>query len=263
MFRNFNSFPFRICNIPDPVPDDENNPKPDPTGGFTEAQLKAMGAMVNQVVSSHLKRQPTLADQLKEVKWQDLLAPVVKELVPVPDPKEPKKPEVSEYEKQLAKIAADLQTEQRARIEAENRAKASDAARRTDAGKLRLRSALTGHVQDAALDHVINHLTVVGNRMVVDEDGVARLRVKRSPHPGLLPEEMEVPVEDAIKDILAEPDMKIFIPAPRGSGNSNPGPGGKNSSSANFVGEASTDEEKVRRAMIRADELKQKFGLQG
>lgn len=263
MFKNFSSFPFRICNIPDPVPDTDNNPDKDSTGGFTDAQLKAMGAMVNQVVSSHLKRQPTLADQLKEVKWQDLLAPVVKELVPVPEPKEPKKPEVSEYEKQLAKLTNDFQASERARIEADNRAKASEAARRTDAGKLRLRSVLTGQVNDGALDHVINHLTLVTNRMVVDEDGNAKLRVKRPSFPGAPPEEMEVPIEDGIKDILSESDMKIFLPAPKGSGGSNPGPGGKGFSSVNFTGEAKTDEERVTRALAKAEALKAKFNLAG
>lgn len=268
MFKNFSSFPSRICNLPDPVKDTDNSggggdPAPD-LGGFTEAQIKAMGAMVNTVVSSHLKRQPSLADQLKEVKWQDLLAPVVKELIPTPDPKPDKKPEETEYQKQLANLQAQFQAEQKARLDADNRAKASEIARRNDAGKLKLRSALTGKVQDEALDHVINHLTVVNNRMIVDEDGTTKIRVKRPEFASYGPlVDVDVPVEEGIKQLLAEPEMKIFIPAPRGSGGSNPGPGVKNHGSSSFTGEATTDEEKVRRALIRADELKAKFNLDG
>ncbi len=258
--KNFGCYSPSVCRNTDTDTDNTGgggSSKDDANGGFTEAQLKAMGNMVNMVVTSHLKRQPTLADQLKEVKWSDLLAPVVKELVPTKEEKTTgTKPELSEYEKQLAKLTNDFQAEQRARVEADNRAKASEAARRTDAGKLKLRSALTGKVNDGAIDHVVNHLTLVTNRMIVDDDGNAKLKVKRPSFVGAPPEDMEVSIEDGIKDILNESDMKIFLPAPAGSGGKNPGPGNKNHSSASFVGEAKTDAEKVHRALVRENEAK-------
>ncbi len=237
------------------------------TAGFSEAQLKYLGGVFNQVVTSHLKRQPTVADQLKDFKWEDVLAPMVQKLVPVPEPKpEPgsgKKADLSEYERQLAKLTTDFQNSEKARIDAENKARNSEQARRNDAGKLKLRSALTGHITDGALDHVINHLTLVSNRLVVDEDGNTRIRVKRPEFPGAPPIDMEVPIEDSIKDILSESDMKIFIPAPKGSGGSNPGPGGKGGThSSQFTGEAKTDAEKVNRALTREREIKQRLGIE-
>lgn len=251
---------------PEVPPEEKGGGGSDDTGGLTEAQVKYLGGMVNQIVTSHLKRQPTIADQLKDFKWDEVLTPVVQKLVPSPNPgsedKGGKKPELDEYQKQLAKLAEDVKNSEKSRIDAENRAKASETARRVDAGKLKLRSALTGHVNDGALDHVINHLTVVSNRLVVDDDGNAKLRVKRPEFPGMPPMDIEVSVDDAIKDILSESDMKIFLPAPGGKGGSNPGPGGKTVHSSQFSGVATTDAEKIFRAQTRENELKAKYGIQ-
>lgn len=261
--RNFGCYRSPICLSPDPDPENKPGGGGNENGGFSEDQLKAIGGMVNQVVTSHLKRQPTLADQLKEVKWSELLEPVVKGLVPQQQETktEPgKKPELSEYEKQLAKLTSDFQNAEKARVDAENRAKAAETARKVDAGKLKLRSALTGQVNDGALDHVINHLTVVTNRLIVDEDGNAKLKVKRPEFPGSPPVEMEISIDDAVKDILSESDMKIFLPPPKGASGSNAGPGGKITSSSQFTGEAKTDEERTMRAMVRERELFAKYG---
>lgn len=258
--KNFGCYSPSICFAPEIPPEDK--PADPPAGGFTEDQQKAMVALMNQVVTSQLKRQPSFADQLKEVKWGEMLAPVLKDLVPATEtkPADKNKPEISEYEKQLAKLTNDLQNESKFRIEAENKAKASESARRNDAGKLKLRSALTSHVTDGALDHVINHLTVVTNRMVVDDDGNAKLRVRRPELPGMPPIDMEVSIEDGIKDILSEPDMKIFIPAPAGKGGANPGPGSKGVHSSQFTGEAKTDAEKIYRAQVKEAEIAAKYG---
>jgi hypothetical protein len=264
MLRNFGCYPVSICRAPEPDPENKGGGGGAPeNGGFTEEQLKVFSNVANQVMTAHLKRQPALADQLKDFKWEDVLAPVIQKLAPTPEPKpEPgtKKPELNEYEKQLAKLTNDFQTESKARLDAENRAKASEIARRNDAGRLKLRNALTGHVNDGALEHVINHLTLVSNRLVVDEDGSTKLKVKRPEFPGAPPIEMEVGVDDAIKDILSEADMKIFIPAPKNAGGSNPGPGSKGYKSSQFTGEATSDQEKALRAQVRAEEMAAKYG---
>lgn len=250
---------------PDPVVDDGKGGgnDDDKSGGFTEAQMKVLGSTINAAITNHSKRLPQLADQLKEVNWKDLLAPVVKDMVPQPTPTDTqKKPELSDYERQLAKLNEDLKSEQKLRIEAETKRAASESARRIDSGRTSLRNALIGQVNDGALDHIVNHLTLVTNRLVVDEDGVAKIKVKKPEMPGFPPVEMEVTVEDGIKDILSEPDMKIFLPAPRGSGGGNPGPGGK-ISSASFVGEAKTDAEKISRALVREKEILAKYGQRG
>ncbi len=236
------------------------------TPAFTDAQLKALGGLLNQTVTSHLKRQPPLAEQLQSMNWAELLAPVVKGMIPEApsqeDPKSPRKPELSEYEKQIATISKELETFRKKAADAENMAKASEMARKIDAATLKLRSALTGKVQEHALDHAVNHLTLVGKRLVVDEDGTARIKVKKPLFAGYPPEEQELPIEEAISDVLSESDMKIFLPAPRGNG-SNPGPaGGKGAlTSASFTGEPKSEAEKLMRAQILEQEFKAKLNI--
>lgn len=236
-------------------------PKPE-FGGFTEAQMKAIGAVVNSAVTAHKGRGPSFEEQLKAVNWAEMLTPVIKGIVPSTEPKaEPgKKPELSDYEKQLMKLQEDVKNSEKARIEAENRAKSTELARRVDSAKLKLRSALTGNVVPGAEDHVVNHLTVVSNRLVVDENGDTRIKVKRPEFPGFPPVDVEVSIEDGLKDILSESELKIFVQPPKGSGGGNPGPGGKGLTSASFQGEAKTDAEKAQRAMIKAQELTRKYG---
>ncbi len=236
----------------------------DENGGFTEAQLKVLGGMLNNVVTSHMKRLPSFDEQVKSTNWAEILSPVIQAAIPKPDnddkSKGSKTPELSEYEKQIAKLSQDMEGFKRQAQEAQQRAQAAELARKVDAGKMKLRSALTGHVQDHALDHVVNHLTLVSNRLVVDEDGTPKLKVRKPDMPGFPPTEKELPIEDAIKDVLSESDMKIFLPAPKGGG-TNPGPKGTGvTSSSQFVGEAKTDDEKVARAMIREKEILEKYG---
>ncbi len=263
---SFNGFfNTRIHGVPEPVVDTENKPaEKNEYAGFTKEQVEFFGKMLNGAITGHMSRQPSLADQLKEVKWEDFLAPVVQKIVPAPtntetEPGTKKKPETSEYEKQLLKLQEDFNKAEKARVDAENRAKSAEMARKVDSGKSKLRSALSGHVNDGALDHVINHLTVISNRLVVDDDGNAKLKVKRPEYPGMPPVEMEIPVDDAINDILSESDMKIFLPVPKGSNNGNPGPG-KKVHSSQFTGEAQSDEEKAMRALIREKEIAEKYG---
>lgn len=249
---------------PEPDPDNSGGGGGVDNAGFTDAQLKVFGNMMNTVMSSHLKRLPSFEDQIKATNWQEILAPVIKASIPEPSTEEKgksKTPELSEYEKQLAKMAADMEGFKKQAIDAENKAKASEAARRHDAGKMRLRSALTGQVNEHALDHVVNHLTLVSNRLVVDDDGSVRLKVTKPELPGFPPTEQELPLETAIKDVLSESEMKIFLPAPKGGG-SNPGPGAKGGiTSASFTGEPKTDAEKLMRAAVFEKELRAKLGI--
>ena len=233
---------------------------------WTKEQLEAIGGIVNSAITSHMKRIPTLADQLKDFKWEDVVAPIVQKHVPKielddPDTKgKGKGKELTEYEKQLAKLTTDFQNSEKLRVEAENKAKAAESARRTDAGKQKLRTVLGGNILEGSMEHVINHLTLVNNRLVVDDEGNTLIKVKRPEFTGGPPVETLVPVEDSLKDILSESDMKIFIQAPKGSGNSHPGPGGKGLSSASFTGEAKTDQEKLLRAKVYEEEFRRKYG---
>jgi hypothetical protein len=248
----------------------EDNKEGDPgkTGGdppkevFSKEQITAIATVVNSAVSAHMGRQPKFEDSLKSVKWGELLAPVLKELVPTPDPKPGSGgKEPTELEKQILKLNNDFENERKLRIEAENKRNAAEEARRADAGKTKLRSLLTGKVVDGALDHAVNHLTLVQNRLSFDENGNPVIKVKRAQMPGFPPEEVEVSLEDGIKDILEEADLKIFLPVPKSNGGANPGPGGKGSQSSNsFTGEAKTEAEKLHRAMVREQELVAKYG---
>ena len=257
----------RSCILRAPEPDPENkgggggNNEPD-LGGLTEAQIKAIASIANQAITSHMKRQPALADQLKDFKWDEVLGPIVTKMVPVPAPEGGKgaKGTESEFEAQIKKLAGDLEKQTRATQEAESKRAAAENARRVDAAKLNLRSALTGKVMDGALDHAINHLTLVQNRLNVDENGNATIKVKRPEYPGAPPTEIEVGLNEAIKDILEEADMKVFIAPPKGQGTSAGPKTGFGGRQISFEGEAKSEEEKLARAAVREADLLAKYG---
>ena len=251
------------------MPDDDKETKTtenNDNGGFTEAQLKVFGGMINAAITNHNKHNsgPSFEEQLNSINWAEKLGPVIQGLIPKPDDdagNKGKKPELSDYEKQLAKLTNDLEASNRRAAEAESKRIAAETARRNDAGRTRLRNALNGQVLDGALDHVVNHLTVVSNRLIVDEDGNVKLKVKRPELPGFPPTEQEVNLEDGIKDILSESEMKIFIPATRNSGGDRSSNGsGAKVTSASFKGEATTDAEKASRAIVREQEMASKYG---
>lgn len=257
------------------------SPEGDPASGggggddeapaFTDAQLKAIAQVVNSAVTSHGKRQPTLAEQLKGVNWGELLAPEFAKLTSATssdgadaddeDSAPPaKKPKKSDSDKRIEALMAEIAEEKKARLDAEERRLKAEQDRRVDAAKIKLRTALQGKLAPGALEHAIDRLTVVQNRLKVDENGNATFKVRRAPYKGLPEEDAELSMDEALPLILAEEDMKIYLPAPSGGGGKNPGPRG-NGAIPTYSTPANTEEEKLRRAYEREVALATKLNI--
>ncbi len=256
-------------------------PEGDPAGGgdpgtgdntdtpaFTEAQQKAMGQLVNQAITSHLKRElpKTFADGLKGVNWKEILSPQLADLLPKTTPEDSeggkpgKKPNETEQDRRIQQLATELENEKKSRVTAEQARQKAEQDRKIDNGKQKLRSALADKCAAGALDHAIDRLTVVQSRLSVDENGNALFRVRRPEYPGGSPVDVDLSLEDALPILLAEDDMKIYLAPPKGdSGGRNPGPR-SNGQIPQYNTPANSDEEKVRRAYEKEQALIARFG---
>jgi hypothetical protein len=233
-------------------------PEPENTGGggtpaFTDEQQAAIGQIVNQAVTSQLKRGlgPAIGEALKATKWDEVLAPSVNGLldkyldgVPNPDdgdgdtdpaPKPGKTGKKSgndsALEAQLQKLATELETERKARQAAETARTDAEQKRLLDGANTAFRNALQPKLRPDLLDVAVGHF---GSGLKVGEDGSALLRVKKAPYKGAPEEDMDLPLGEALPILLAAENMKPFLPAPgapsdpkRGGGprdHHNPGP---------------------------------------
>jgi len=205
------------------------------TPPFSDAQLAIIGQTVNAAVTSHLKRQPALADQLKAVDWKSMLGPVVSELVPKPDDggsggdsggKGGKaKGGDDAMARQLKELADKYEASEKRAAEAERLRTESETNRKLDAAKLKLRSGLADKLAPGMVDVAIDHLTVVQGRLKVDDQGNPTFRVKRSAYKGGPEEDAEVSLDEALTTLIDEPGMKIFKAAPKPpTGGGPPGP---------------------------------------
>lgn len=261
------------------------SPEPDPAGGggggggndnlpanpFSDEQQTALGQMVNQAITSHMKRglAPAIAEAMKATNWGEILAPEITKLIPKVEPgdDDPAKPKPkgggqSDLERQIAKLAAELETEKLGRTEAEKRRMQAEQDRRQDAAKIKLRTALQDKVAPGALEHAVAYLTVVENRLKVDENGNATFRVRRAPYKGAPEEDVDVSLEEAIPVVLGEETMKVYLPPPKGSGGNNPGPKG-NGAIPQYTTPASTEDEKSRRVLEKTAALLARHNLPG
>lgn len=262
-------------------------PEGDPAGGggsgeggepvkpFTDEQLTAIGQVVNAATTSQLKRMlgPSIAEGLKGMNWGELLTPEITKLVPPPsngsgggddDPAGGKggkgKSGNSELERRVQELASQLETEKKQRQAADEARQKAEQDRRVDAAKIKLRNALQDKVAPGALEHAVDRLTIVQNRLKVDENGNVTFRVKRAPYKGAPDEETDVSLEEAIPAVLAEEDMKIFVAAPKGNSDGrSPAPRGS-ASFPNYATPAQTDEEKAKRAYEKEQALLSRYG---
>jgi hypothetical protein len=202
---------------------------------FSEEQLAAIGQTVNAAVTSHLKRQPALAEQLKGVDWKGLIGPVVTELIPKPDDsgsgggsgdggkaKGGKAASDDAVARQLQELATKLEASETARKEEARLRAESETNRKLDAAKLKLRSGLADKLAPGMTDIAIDHLTLVQGRLKVDEQGNALFRVKRAPYKGAPEADEDIALEEAIPVLLEEPGMKLFRAAPKPTGGGGP-----------------------------------------
>lgn len=241
----------------------------EPAPAFTEDQLKAIGTVVNQAITTHAKRKPekSLADELKAVDWKAIVTPVLegwateKKLVGSDTPPA----DHSKPDPKVAALEAKLQAlETKSREDAEKLARAQSEARDKDA-MAALRSALGQHVRADALDIAARDLFHAQKRVTFDEQGNPLFTVKRAAYAGGTEEDTPMPLADGVQHWLKSSEAKFFLPPPGGSGAP---PGGAPSARRVAAGAdglpvydkpATTDAEKVRRAAEQAQALAAKY----
>lgn len=252
------------------------SPDPDPTGGggggdpapaFSEDQIKAIGQVVNQAITSHKSRKPekSLADELKGVDWKTTLAPIFEtwatenKLTGQPPGDQPTKPDPK-----LAALEAKLQAlEIKGREDAEKIARAQAEARDKDAFAA-LRGALGPHVRQDALEIAASHLFTAQKRVTFDENGNPLFTARRASYAGGSEEDVPMPLADGVQHWLKSNEAKFFLPSPSGAA---PAGGAPSQRRAGLGADgmpvydkpATTDAEKARRAAEQAQALAAKY----
>lgn len=231
---------------------------------FSEDQVKHISQIVNSAVSAQLGRNLSKAvgEGLKSMNWSEIIAPEVQKLAPQPAPgdKTPAKAADSDLEKRIQQLADDLEKANKLRLDSESAREKAENGRRVDAARSKLRNALSEKVAAGALDHAVDRLTLVQNRLTVDENGNATLKVKRPEFKSGPLVDVDLSIEEALPVLLAEDDMKIYLPAPSGGGGKNPGPrsGGQ---LPTYSAPATTDQEKVARALEKERALTARLNI--
>lgn len=246
-----------------PEPDLENEGG---DAGFSEAQVKLIGQIVNQATTAQLKRNlgPGIAEAVKAINWTEMIAPEIAKLAP-PAPDEGKgkgkTPESTDLDRRIQQLAEDLEKEKKRAVDADTARQKAEHGRKVDAARTKLRNALADKVASGALDHAVDRLTLVQNRLNVDDDGNATFRVRRPEYKGGQLVDIDLSIEEALPVLLAEEDMKIYMPAPSGNSQKNGGP--RNSGTLpTYATPAQTDLEKVQRALEKERALAARFNIQ-
>lgn len=207
----------------------EENKPPDEGGGggspktpFTDEQLAAIGQTVNAAVTSHLKRQPAFADQLKSVDWKATLGPVLSDLLPKPDEggsgggdKTKGGKADDAVAKQLKELADKLEASEKRAVDLEKARSDAESQRAMDRAQADLRNALQPSVRPELLDVLVDHLAVSKGRLKVGESGPT-LTVKKAPYKGAPEQDEDLPLAEAVAILLASEEAKVFLPAPSG-----------------------------------------------
>jgi hypothetical protein len=215
----------------------------DPAKPFSDEQQTAIAQIVNSAVTSQLKRGlgPAIGDALKGMNWAEALkldetldaklGKILNDLEDGADPdkggtdgKPPAKPD-TEIQRQLTKLAEDLEKEKAARQAA--LAEAAEMKRSHEFGTARqkLYEALKPHASETLHDVWVDNL--IHHKRLKVEEGAALLEVEYAPVKGLPKQKDFLPLEEAITHLVASDEAKRFRPAPGTEGGAgSPGPRG-------------------------------------
>jgi hypothetical protein len=240
------------------------NQSQEPQAPFSEAQVAALGQVINAAITSHSKRQKPLAEELKTIDWKGFLSPVVQELTkPAGEQQQqaPTKPapEIAAMQAKIQELTTALQ--QQAEV-----AKQQTEAARNAKAMADLKTALAPHVRPEALEIAASHLFVAQKRVTFDENGNPLLTVRRAPFQGAAEEDVPMPLADGIQHWARSSEGKFFSPPPSAAGATQNGQGPRRAGNANvgadglpqYSSPATTDAEKMRRAEERAAALLQR-----
>jgi hypothetical protein len=207
---------------------------------FTEQQFTAIGEIVNKALTSKIPKMVSggLEAGLKGVNWKDILTPLVADLVPKADSgsgggsgddagKSKSKgggtvePEV---QRQLAKLAEDLEKERKARLEAVQESETIKRSHEFGTARQRLYEGLKPHASETLHDVWVDHL--LHHKRLKVEEGVPLLEVEYAPVRGMPKQKEFLPLDEAIPHLIAADEAKRFQapPGTNDDGKGTPGP---------------------------------------
>lgn len=241
------------------MPDESNQNSQTPDQpAFSETQVKTIADIVNSAVTSHLKRaakeQPDVAK---------LVADAVKAAMPTPPPPsdDDDKGKKSKVDPETAALRAKLdELEKQYRAETERATKAEQKARE-DRALGQVKSALTGKIRGESVED-LSELLWVRKRIELDENGTPFIKVKRATHPGLPEEEQLMPLADGLDVYLKSKEGAAWLPAQSGATQTAPTQSRGSrfpstpATTTKYDKEASTDDERVRRAIDQEARLR-------
>lgn len=202
-----------------------NEPKP-----LTEEDV---GRILNAGITNHLKRlnlDGKIAEAIGGLKLDEKLNGLIESLKkPATDPSgsgdgQPGKPD-PEIQRQLSKLAEDLEKEKAARQAAI--AEAAEMRRSHEFGTARqkLYESLKPHASETLHDVWVDNL--IHHKRLKVEEGTALLEVEFAPAKGMPKQRDFLPLEEAITHLVASEEAKRFQPAPgTEDGKGSPGPRG-------------------------------------
>lgn len=212
-------------------------------GGGTEGAGKGIteedvGRIVNAAITAHNKRneaaqktaiQTAVTEGLKGIPWKDVLTPVLSELrgggegggkgAPAGGDKggaggTEKDPQLHALERTVKDLSDKLEKSEKARTDGDVERARIEQARRFDGGVQQLQSLLKGKLHELYADDAIDRWTKIDERLKVDENGVATLRVKRAAFKGAPELDEELPLAEAVPILLSHKDAEKYLPAP-------------------------------------------------
>jgi hypothetical protein len=219
-------------------PEDNNAPV------FTEAQVAALteliakttAPIVNGAVNTYMKRQPNVADEIKKAFTKENLQPIFAQLVEeIPDDgdssessgkggsQQPGSKADPEIQRQLAKLAEDLEKEKAARQAALAEAAETKRSHEFGTARQKLYESLKPHANETLHDVWVDNL--IHHKRLKVEDGSPLLEVEYAPAKGMPKLKEFLPLEEAITHLVASDEAKRFQPVPgTENGRGSPGP---------------------------------------
>jgi hypothetical protein len=236
---------------------------------LTELIAKTTAPIINSAVTSHLKRQPNIAEEIKKALTKEAIAPIFEELLEnAPDDEDagsgkggspPNRPDpaVEALKAKVAELTTTL-TKQ-----AEETKSAQEAARNEKALGA-LKTALGSHVRPEALDIAASHLFVAQKRITFDEQGNPLFTVRRAQYPGAAEEDVSMPLADGVHHWIKSSEGKFFAPAPGAAAGAPGAPAPRRIATGGdgmprYDQPATTDAEKSRRASEREAAIRQRY----
>jgi hypothetical protein len=231
-----------------------------PENSQTEPEQKKepdLATMVNAAVKSHISRQ--LKDLDLDSKFKSISDAIESmKKTSEPEPKKGKKDEDPEFvamRQKLEEVSTNF-------TKAQQRAEEAERKRRDEQTRNDVRDHLQKTVRPEMIPFLTDYLLKASGKIEYDADGTPLFKHRMAPGAGMAEEDVLMPLSDGLDAYLRTNDAKPFLPAPA-SGAAPKTPAATRAQRASVSGPpkydkpASTDEEKIRRAMEKEEYIRQ------